>query len=317
MIDVFCGHGEVNIADIRSRLRLMIGNGDIRVDGYQGILFLSSGHSNIVLKHFVQAEMPQSPLSSGPAPETRNKSPWDWLHWDETEWEAWGENLGERIGWCAADIGRLFASGNIAENDLGVRLQTGNGNLDLGDIEAKAAVFKTARGNMKLEDARLGDLEANLSKGNIECKSTVPSGNWSVKTMNGNIRFSLPENISARLDMATRNGSIHSQIPMVRVTRQGPESSSGTRMVGVIGPNPERELPGLHLVTIHGNIDIESGAPVPEYSAKPAESACGPSGLDVASQSQVDRAPLSILEALQEGKISPSEAEELLRSLTL
>jgi hypothetical protein len=329
--DIFGGHGDIKIAGIQSRLRIMLGNGNIEVADFQGLLALVSGHSNIHLENFCQAEMPQMVnYTARPAAEATNKSSWDWTHWDEAEWESWGEDLGSKIGWWAADIGRLFESGNVAVSDWGLRLQTGNGNLDLAGIEAKTALLKTSHGNLKLENAVIQDLEMGLSKGNIECKSAVPCGKWKAKTSHGNILLSLPENISTRLDMATRNGSVRSQIPMVRVSRPGPESYSGSRMVGSIGPNTEGTLPEISLSTVHGNIEIESGPeyhppaiqpevqeesmPVVSESTTVAGSALNPSPAEDNTGVETNT-PLGILKALREGKISVDEADRLLRSM--
>ena len=44
-------------------------------------------------------------------------------------------DLGEKIGWWAMDLGRFFDRSKIEEKDIGLNLQTGNGNMEMEDIE--------------------------------------------------------------------------------------------------------------------------------------------------------------------------------------
>jgi hypothetical protein len=145
--------------------------------------------------------------------------------------------------------------------------------------------------------------------------------------------------------MATRNGNIDSEIPLVRVTRQGPESHSGSRMVGTIGPASEGKVPELYISAGHGNIDIKSSPPLDKNATrwdtgnapfqpavnKTEAAAAPPSSITAATNGTTIRqgkgneqdtakqaeygTQLVILKALQEGQISVEEADQLLRSL--
>jgi hypothetical protein len=120
IFDIFGGHGKISIQNIHSRLRVLHGHGDIRVKDFKGLLAMVAGHANIQIKIYLQTEMSQPvPPPARPTTETKSKPSWDWLHWDEADWESWGEILGEKIGWWAVDIGNLFDSGNVNTNNWG------------------------------------------------------------------------------------------------------------------------------------------------------------------------------------------------------
>lgn len=335
--EIFAGKAEVEARYLCSRLQIMVGKGDIQISEHTGSLTIASGHTDLRLKHFVQVDVPEPPAMPQPEPpsEPENRTSWDWLHWDDTEWQRWGEGLGEKIGWWALDISRFFDRSNINMRNAGISIQTGKGNAEVTDAKAKNSLFKISNGNLKLQEIYVDDLESILSHGNFEGRSLVPAGNWVIKNSHGNISLSLACNVSARLDAATRNGNIHSEIPLVRVTRQGPETYYGGRMVGTIGSTSEENLPELHIVNNHGNIDIDSHSPEREPVARPETAAHSPiSEAQVKTEVQtpipagvaekvgatekpaVDT-PKAILEALGQGKISVIEAEQLLKSMSL
>jgi hypothetical protein len=249
----------------------------------------------------------------------------EWPNRSEAEWQEWGQELGEKIGWWAMELGHRFEHAKFPQKDIGLLLQTGNGNVDVEDIEAKVLLAKLGRGNLKMKDVYLNNLAASVVNGNLECKSAIPSGDWNIKTTHGNVQLSLPSNIAVRLDMATRHGNIESGIPLVRVARQGPESNSGMRMVGTAGTG-EGEVPRLQITALYGNIKIESGSPVetlvpaiegeqPALSQPAADQVQEPLPPQKEQAQTSNNTPLIILKALEEGQISVSEAERLLHSL--
>jgi hypothetical protein len=335
LISILGGRGGVKVSDIQSGLRIMLGKGDVRLEKCRGWLRIGAGQGDIEVRNFVQMDTgrPDFPVSfhhqSGddcPHP------PWDWVSGREPDFEGWGYDLAEKIGGWAMDLGRFSDRSKIDEKDIGVNLQTGNGNLKVEDIEANAVLFRSGRGNLKLEKAQVMNLVASLACGNIECSSIVPAGDWNLKTARGNIQISLPVNIGVRLDMATRQGNIDSEIPLVRVTHQGPETYSGRRMVGTTGTG-DGMFPALQITALRGNIKIQSGpavspsaaAPVIDQVPSPSPTGCpapGPSAdrsraSAVTTKEEnplVGNTRLGILKALQDGQISVDEADRLLRS---
>ena len=346
--EIFAGKADIEARNIRARLQIMMGDGNINIEEHTGKLVIVSGHNNIHLNHFIRSEVPETPAMPQQKPlDSESRSARNWLRWDETEWQRWGEGLGEKIGWWAMDFSRLFDGGNIDARNADISIQTGNGNVELAEIEAKTGLLRISNGNLKLQEVYVDNLDTILSHGNVDGKSLVPSGNWAIKSSHGNVRFSLASNVSARLDMATRNGDIHSEIPLVRVTRQGPETNHGKRMVGSIGPTAEGNLPEIRIVANHGNIDIDSRSPESQPAARPGTAYQQPATeapvearvaaatavavavaapvkeAEIVSPEQTTEQPLetntpqAILEALRKGKISVTEAEQLLKSMSL
>lgn len=318
ILDISCGKGDIKVSDIQARMQIKVGRGDIRITQVKGVISAWSGHANIHIRRFIQSEMPElsdrnreDPLPSNR--ENHGNGP-GWLLRSENEWEDWGEDLGEKIGRWATGVGSWFAHFGVDRTtgkDAGLNLQTAAGNIKVDDIEARAGIIRLIKGNLQMAGVDIENLEINLTSGNIEGKSVMPSGNWKIKSVRGNVHFSLPEDIRLRLDMATRSGNIYSEIPLVRVARQGPESCSGSRMVGTIGTYIEGKMPELHISAVRGNIDIKPGGPVGSRSAAdPIKN-----GPVTTSQAGGYDDRLKILTSLQEGKISIDEADRLLRSL--
>jgi hypothetical protein len=305
-LDIFAGKGDVKAKDFRARAHIMLGDGHFQAEEYRGILSLSSGKADIQIKRFVQVEMPQLPPQTWPVHrEAAGWSRWDWRYWEDTDWEDWGLELGERIAGWAMDLGRFFERTAIDPKLAGLSVTIGQGDVQCEGIDASASLVRTSKGDIRLKGGRIGGLEVVTSKGDIECASIIPVGSWGLRTMHGDIRLSLPANASARLDAATRNGDILSEIPVVRVTRQGPETYHGRRMVGMVGPQAESKVPELHLSAMHGDIEIKSQ---PAVFPSPDMMAAAPAG-------RAYRTQLEVLQALSKKRISVSEAERLLRDL--
>jgi len=306
VMDIFSGRGDIKVSGLRSRAHIVLGSGHVQVEDCRGRLAVSSGNADIQLKRFVQAEMPPSPpLPRESLHEAAGRAHWDWQDWEDTDWEEWGLDLGEKITGWALGVGRFFERTTINPQHAGLSIALGQGNIRCEGIESLACLVRTARGNVSLEGGRIEDLEVITTRGDVECASLMPVGGWSLRTMHGDIRLSLPANASARLDAATRSGDIRSEIPVVRVARQGPETYHGRRMVGMVGPQTESKVPELRLSTLHGDIDIKSQPPVYPSPDIVVEVPAG----------RAYRTQLEVLEALSEKHIGVAEAERLLHDL--
>jgi hypothetical protein len=150
--------------------------------------------------------------------------------------------------------------------------------------------------------------------GDIECESILPTGDWNLRAHRGDVRLSLPSDTTARLDLTTRHGDIHSKTPLVRVTRQGPESWHGNRMVGSIGAKTESAVHEIDVSTLSGDIEIKTQSTTGPYYEK-SEAEKPSSTPPITKSADVYNTPLAVLTALSEGKISVDEAERLLREL--
>jgi hypothetical protein len=140
----------------------------------------------------------------------------------------------------------------------------------------------------------------------------LPAGDWLIRANRGDVRLSLPSDTAARLDLTTRHGDIQSKTPLVRVTRQGPESWHGNRMVGIIGAKTEGKVPEIDVSTLNGDIEIKTESfESPYYNTSEKEQNMTTS--PTSQTGAVYNSELEILTALSGGKINVDEAERLLR----
>jgi hypothetical protein len=306
VLNIFAGQGDIRVKGIQSRLDIMLGHGDIQVEDYRGMLAISAGNADIQLKRFSQVEMPQEPpLAQGTRYKAADQFPWNWSHWEDSNWEEWGLDLGEKIAGWALNMGRFFRRTTINPRDAGVSIAIGQGDLQCEEITSRACLARSGKGDIRLKSGRISNLEIIASRGDVECASILPENDWYIRAVHGDVRLSLPANASARLDAATRHGDIQSEIPVVRVTRQGPETPHGKRMVGVIGSKAEGEVSELRISVMNGDIDLKSETAIYSTSVYTVS----------ASDEPHSRTQLEVLQALSQRQISVDEADHLLRIL--
>jgi DUF4097 and DUF4098 domain-containing protein YvlB len=334
-ITVYCGKAEVNICEIRSRFNLMTGNGDIYIEQCSGTFMLGAGKLNARIKQFTQEAIPCDRTNTEQALEPQIvKSKFDWQKWAESDWPIWGEEIAEKITSWALRPAVFFVGSRLSGKSAGISIQAGHGNIEIEGIDAELCLIKADKGSVEIKEARIADFDINLSRGDIECKAILPLQNWNFKTIRGDISLSIPSNVAARLDMATRNGNINSSIPLVRVNRQGPESYGGSRMVGATVKSADEKTPELKAVTLHGNIEIKSESTVnnirrrseklsfqDDEEAGTVTSPAPASAIEKKNQGETGQIKtmnarrLSILESLSTGQISVEEAERQLSDL--
>ena len=100
----------------------------------------------------------------------------------------------------------------------------------------------------------------------------------------------------------------------MRVTRQGPGSWHGSRMVGTIGAKTEGKIPEIDITTLTGDIEIKTESARSRYSYT-SENEQPMTTNPASSTGAVYHSELEILTALSDGKINVGEAERLLREL--
>ena len=302
-IDLFSGRAEVKVDDINARMHLWLGKGEAQIDNCRGAFSLTSGNADVRLKHFVETEAAEIPPLPREDRHLRMDDPESWEEWGE-DWAQWGGEFGEKF------LRRFF--GQIPGTTTGINIQTGKGDIKLEEINAKSCVIRAARGDARLKRGEVGSLDMKIIAGDIECESILPTGDWNLRANRGDVRLSLPSDTTARLDLTTRHGDIHSKTPLVRVTRQGPESWHGNRMVGSIGTKIEGKIPEIRLSTLSGDIEIKTQSTTSPYYEK-SEAEKPSSTHPITKSADVYNTPLAVLTALSEGKISIDEAERLLR----
>jgi DUF4097 and DUF4098 domain-containing protein YvlB len=305
-IDIFSGKALVKAENLQTDLRLSLGKGEIQVENCRGNFSLTAGNADVTLKNIVKTAVPDIP----PIPMGEQRLKWsdgeNMEEWGEDYWTQWGAEFGEKF------LRRFF--GENAGPNTGVNIQTGKGDVQLENFDLQKCSVRTARGDVRFKQGKVENLDAKLISGDIVCDSCLPAGDWNIRTTRGDIRLYLPADTRARLDATTRHGDIQSKTPLVRVTRQGPESWHGNRMVGSIGDTGTGKLPEIKLSTLNGDVEIKTESAKSQYSNtcdKEQTMTTSPTS----SPSNIYKTELEILTALSEGKINVDEAELLLLRL--
>lgn len=384
-LDIAGARSEITAKNVKARLRVALAGGDVRLENCQGAFNIACARGEIEMEDCVESPVPQAPprpesaeahgaprppgepwfppippipplpefdVSEIPGEKRRRRIsvtfPGDWEVFGR-EWEEWGERFAEKAEAWAESFASGFAGRMPGPEDRdGVNLRAAKGELELENIQAQTCSLQLGNGDVEISGGRIGELNADLSHGQIEIEGTLPSGAWDIVVRHGDLSVELPSDTYARINASTRHGSIDSNAPLVKVGRPGPESRHGGRMVGTVGEG-QGEPVELNLETLHGDIEIEwSGRksrfasrgeppPAPRARAEAQESApeLSPTKMPVATvvtdephvalgegkvpgetpPVQVYDSQLAVLQALSAGQITVAEAEMLLRSL--
>jgi len=267
IVQASLGKGKVFVKEIAARFEVMSGKADVYVEACQGKFVIQGGDGKVEFSRFQEIDVPQKPPQAAeesvfpPFPGAREKNTdaasWDWMAGTAEEWASWGIEMGNRaIAW-SDKIGRFFSQMGNRLTDPGIRVQVGKGDVKVNEINLTNLSLWTSKGNVQMDQSMVTNLEINSSHGDLRLRSVFPKGNWKIRTNHGDINLTLPNHCTARLDAATRQGNIRSEIPLVRVNRPGPEASHGGRMVGTIG-TASGSFPEIYLVTSHGDIRIDT-----------------------------------------------------------
>ena len=299
-IDLFSGKAQFKAENIQARMHLWLGSGEVQIENCRGAFSVTSGNAEVKVKRFIEVITPIVPPLPREERHIRMDDPESWGEWGE-EWAQWGGGIGEKF------LRGFF--GNTMGQNPGVNIQTGKGDMNLEDFDVKTCIARMAKGDAKLKRGRVVNLDIKVVSGDVECESCLPAGDWTIRSNRGDVRLALPADTTARLDLTTRHGDIQSKTPLVSVTRQGPESWHGNRMVGSIGAKIEGKIPQIRVSTLSGDIEIKTQPITSPYYENP------PVAPPVSSRIEVYNTPLAVLTALSDGKISIEEAERLLRGL--
>jgi len=337
VVSVSAGRGDIRCNNILARLHVMLGRGDVEIENSRGVIAVAAGHGDVRVRNFVQADVPQRPSASpGQTPAGARPLRGDWLRWTAADWEHWGDAIGQRMeSWgeelglklelWGEEVGRRFEGGTVSgrffertgidTRNAGGIIEIVHGDIKCRDIEATGWLTRVARGDIDFHRGKIGGMEVSLQRGDVKCRSVTPDGKWFIRTIHGDIRLVLPTDVSARLDMATRYGQIKSEVPLVRVARQGPETQYGGRMVGAIGTRVEGKDIALSLSTVHGDIEVSTRAAGFEPQPETADLKKQSSPARGEEEAKTYRTPLDVLQALSEKKLTVEEAEKLLREM--
>ena len=310
MLDLFAGRVNLYAAKVHACFHIMVGSGEVHIEDCRGIFAAATGHGDITLEHFKQEDVPEIYRMPDEERQSKQDRTETVLDWGKDYWTQWGLDISEKI------LRKLFGQTGVKSLGSGISVKTGNGHLRLDEIEAGTCVVRSASSNASLTGGIISGLDVNILRGDVECESCRPAGDWSIKTNYGDILLSLPYDVSTRLDVATRLGDIQSGLPMVRVARQGPGAWHGGRMVGAIGKGTDAkaQVPEIYASTLRGDIkiNVQPADGLNDSRTKDEQIPVAQSmpGTGVSFDTSLD-----ILQALSEGRITVDEAEKLLRSL--
>lgn len=148
--------------------------------------------------------------------------------------EAWGDDVA-RAKEIAGQVRVVAAAGDVhaegprdlrhegwavsfeifAPHRTGVTAKTTNGGITLCDLEGTADL-RTTNGGMHLQRLA-GKVKSTTTNGGVtvELMETAWRGeSLDVTTTNGGISVMMPENYNAQIEAATRNGGIHTSLPL-------------------------------------------------------------------------------------------------------
>ena len=283
-------------------MHMWTGKGEAQIDNCRGAFSVTSGNANVMMRHFTETDTPAIPPLPREEHHISIEEPETWGDWEE--WADWGGEFGEKF------LRKFF--GETGGSNRGINIQVGKGDVNMEDINIKSCHIRTARGDARIKQGRIGAFDTKIMAGDIGCESCLPVGDWLIRANRGDVRLSLPSDTAARLDLTTRHGDIQSKTPLVRVARQGPESGRGNRMVGSIGAKSDGKIPEIDVSTLSGNIEIKTeSARSQYYNTSETEQ-----NMTTSPASQTDAvytSELEILTALSGGKVNVDEAERLLR----
>lgn len=128
-------------------------------------------------------------------------------------------------------------------------LQANNGGISIVDVQGRLE-FKTNNGGVKLSRIA-GDINGETNNGGIhvDLAGTKYDGNqFEVRTKNGGVQISVPNNYSGRIQSETVNGSIRSDFPLPTGTEKRPRAVDLT--LGGGGPL-------IHVSTTNGGVSVK------------------------------------------------------------
>ncbi len=206
------------------------------------------------------------------------------------------------------------------------QIKTGSGEVVLNDAQAQSLEVTTGRGDCALRQVALRSLRGRTGYGDFTIEGDPLGGQWTVRTGKGALALTLPATAPARVEAATRHGSVRSDLPQVKVARPGPVSQHGGHTIMVIGEEPRAEI---RLETVKGDISVRAAGStamvVPgAIEGQPATQLMPPLAVRVeppappaltAKPGPERNTALTVLESLARGEISMDDAETLLKSL--
>lgn len=145
------------------------------------------------------------------------------------------------------------ASGDITAADFAghIRLNTASGDITLSNVSGDINVA-TASGQLKVTNAT-GTVSASSASGDVEVEIARLEGAGDLKftSASGDVHVRLPNNLDARVSLATASGNIETDFP-IEVKKQ--EYGPGTTARGQLGSGAR----SLRISTASGDVSLKS-----------------------------------------------------------
>ncbi|MEZ4767764.1 MAG: DUF4097 family beta strand repeat-containing protein [Caldilineales bacterium] len=277
------GAGDISVAGCGGELTIHTGSGDVQVGNSQASLAVRTGRGDISIDGVVGS----LDVSTGSGDVSASN-------------------------WQASENGAA-SSGSI---------NTGSGDVALSYGQAESLRVQTGRGDCALSHLHVARLHVKTGSGDLVASGDPGVGQWQLNTSKGDIVLKVPGNVAARIEASTRRGSIHSDLPQVKVGKPGPAGQHSGRTIIVLGDEPRAEVLAE---SGKGDIVVRATGPVPVAVGQSVAVAevvtSGMSNLAPSQPVPVTRTvpsrdvTMGILESLSRGEISVDEAETLLKAL--
>lgn len=172
-----------------------------------------------------------------------------------------------------------------------LRIETGSGSIRVERLRGDLAL-EGGSGGAVLRDLVASRLAVEFGSGDVEVEGYPTEGaQWSIDTGSGDVKLAIPESAACLINAATGGGGIDCRLP-VEAREAGPRTLKGVL---------NRAGGSIRVSTGSGTVVLSPLAgewPAPEREARPQ-----------------DESWLSVLRMVEEGKITPAEADALLAAL--
>jgi len=141
-----------------------------------------------------------------------------------------------------------------------LEVRTVNGRVETRGIEGETRVV-TVNGTIDLENIGSQEVSAHTVNGRVRARFLNAFQGASLKTVNGSVDAMLPPNASFACDLSQVNGDFEASFPLTIHSHPGSRRVSGEVNGGKYD---------LHIVTVNGDIKLETSPQVPAAPAAPA-----------------------------------------------
>ena len=197
-------------------------------------------------------------------------------------------------------------SGSLLVEEVGgrVELDTGSGGVSVRRVHGSSLTVNTGGGSMQLREIDVAQLAVDASSGGVDAElaQVYPGGSYVITTGSGGVTVALPPNADLSVRADAPSGRVSHSGLNLRVVHEGAGEFEAVMGQGRARLTLEAGSGGVRLLPY-------AGAGLSEAGARVVESVKDDPALE--SSDQLRR----IVKMVEEGKLTPQEALELLRAL--